>query len=120
MDLIVQIEKNIDSQHCIFCLSDSPLTIEYVGLCDCHPKIHKECILKWSKTKPNTCPICLKQTIKSETEVVVSENLGSRCGCLFSFCCLCLCCGPFILLSVLGILGVIPGMPTKSYNTTVH
>jgi hypothetical protein len=120
MESVLQInepEKIKENGQCIFCLSDSPAPIDYEGLCECRPKIHKSCLKTWSNAKPDTCPICLKNNIKKD-DIVIYQRRNYACAFFSCICCLSACCSPIILLIVFLGANVMPNTPYK-HNVTV-
>jgi hypothetical protein len=50
--------NNVDTNKCIFCLSDHTIIQKYDAPCDCKPYIHISCLEQWFEINPNECPIC--------------------------------------------------------------
>lgn len=90
---------------CIFCLSDDPQPIIYNNQCDCHPLLHINCMDEWNKIRPNTCPICLKQSnlikILPVTNICTSQKI---CKAICVLCCCTLCFSPLIIAITLATL----------------
>ena len=87
---------------CIFCLSNDPHPVVYKSHCNCHPLLHINCIDEWYKLRPDTCPICLKQSII--IKMVGGTNICSLkkiCKCIGMICCCTLCFSPIIILTIL-------------------
>jgi len=97
------IKINDNNEPCIFCLSNEPTPITYVGSCKCHPSIHDLCISEWYKTKPNTCPICLNQNSSNANLIIVAEPTITR-NIVFVICCSCcfgIFCSPFMIIGLI-------------------
>jgi hypothetical protein len=94
----------MDNESCIICLDNNPETITYKGVCECHPRIHTECINTWYQTNPETCPICLN---KYQISIRNFRN-WKRYLCLYLSIlgCICVFCGPFLLISILVIMSI--------------
>ena len=75
---------------CIICLSDTPITTTYSGVCTCHPHIHEQCLESWFRENPGVCPIC--RIVRVQTR---DTRIYNRYSCLF---CTIMCVTPFAVI----------------------
>jgi hypothetical protein len=48
----------IETNPCIICLNETPVTKQCDSPCECKPHVHQRCINGWFRLNPNECPIC--------------------------------------------------------------
>jgi hypothetical protein len=56
--MLRQRQKPIETNPCIICLNETPVTKQCDSPCQCKPHIHQRCINGWFRLNPNECPIC--------------------------------------------------------------